>query len=185
MKGYTIQHSIDLLEKAVENDGGASTAADVSYDNSSSHLTADDVQEAIDELNTAIGQIDTGLNLSATEHEIGKWLDGRPIYERTITGEITPSGASYSVDVLDLATLGAEILVTCFGSIKNTGDGYSMLTNGYVNSGNATGFYLTSDGTLKLYIMGTYNEYTLHVFYVKPTPVSSTRKKSSKQEELK
>lgn len=60
MKGYTIQHSIDLLEKAVENgggSGGSTTAADVSYNNTSSHLTADDVQEAIDELNTAIGSI--------------------------------------------------------------------------------------------------------------------------------
>lgn len=60
MKGYTIQHSIDLLEKAVENGGGSggvTTAADVSYDNTSSHLTADDVQEAIDELNTAIESI--------------------------------------------------------------------------------------------------------------------------------
>ena len=54
MKGYTIQNSIDMLEKAIENgsgSGGASTAADVSYDNTSSGLTADDVQEAIDELN--------------------------------------------------------------------------------------------------------------------------------------
>ena len=33
------------------------TAADVSYDNTSSGLTADDVQDAIDELNTAIGNI--------------------------------------------------------------------------------------------------------------------------------
>ena len=73
MKGYTIQESIELLEKAVENgsgSGGASTAADVSYDNTSSGLTADDVQEAIDEL-AGIKPI----NISTTEILIGKWGD--------------------------------------------------------------------------------------------------------------
>lgn len=50
MKGYTIQHSIDLLEKAVDSGGGSSSAADVSYDNTESGLTATNVQTAIDEL---------------------------------------------------------------------------------------------------------------------------------------
>lgn len=60
MKGYTIQHSIELLEKqAGSGSGGASTAADVSYDNTTSHLTADDVQEAIDELNADISRVNT------------------------------------------------------------------------------------------------------------------------------
>lgn len=57
MKGYTIQHSIDLLEKAVENSGGsggASTASEVSYDNTTSGLVATNVQAAIDELDTGI-----------------------------------------------------------------------------------------------------------------------------------
>ena len=89
MKGYTIQNSIELLEKAVENgsgSGGASTAADVSYDNTSSHLTADDVQEAIDEINA---KIPPAVEYSTTEHVIGKWLDGSILYEKTIdTGEI-------------------------------------------------------------------------------------------------
>ena len=58
MKGYTIQHSIDLLEKAVETGGGSGgggTAADVSYSNTSSGLVATNVQTAIDEVNTSVG----------------------------------------------------------------------------------------------------------------------------------
>lgn len=57
MKGYTIQNSIDLLEKAVENgggSGGASTATDVTYDNTTSGLTAENVQTAIDEVAASV-----------------------------------------------------------------------------------------------------------------------------------
>ena len=94
MKGYTIQHSIDLLEKAVDNggSGGASTAADVSYDNTSSHLTADDVQGAIDELNTAIGAVagsDKYYPMDALEHEIGDNLFVKHFSGESTTGDET------------------------------------------------------------------------------------------------
>lgn len=63
MKGYTINKSIDLLENEVDalkesQTGG--TAADISYDNTSSGLTADDVQEAIDELAAGLLEALTG-----------------------------------------------------------------------------------------------------------------------------
>lgn len=55
MKGYTIQHSIELLEKnGGSGSGGASTAAQVSYDNTSSGLSGTNVQSAIDEVNAKI-----------------------------------------------------------------------------------------------------------------------------------
>ena len=67
MKGYTIQHSIDLLEKAVENSGGGSggggMAADVSYSNTSSGLVATNVQAAIDEIDNSV---DTNTTAIAT-----------------------------------------------------------------------------------------------------------------------
>ena len=67
MRGYTIQNSIDLLEK---NGGGGSptsvTASGVSYDNTSSGLTADDVQEAIDEVNTKATQALAGITTALT-----------------------------------------------------------------------------------------------------------------------
>lgn len=54
---------------------GASSASAVTYDNTSSGLTADDVQEAIDELASA------GHTYSTTPKKIGKWTDGKDIYE--------------------------------------------------------------------------------------------------------
>lgn len=65
MKGYTIQNSINKLEEKVEKlkgSGGASTAANVSYDNSTSHLTADDVQEAIDEVVGSVSSLSGSIN---------------------------------------------------------------------------------------------------------------------------
>lgn len=62
MRGYTIQHSIDLLEKAVEDNsgGGSSSAADISYDNTESGLVATNVQTAIDELAGGLTEALTG-----------------------------------------------------------------------------------------------------------------------------
>lgn len=64
MKGYTIQHSIDLLEKAVENSGtgGETAAEDITYDNTTSGLTATDVQSAIDEVAAGITEALTGAS---------------------------------------------------------------------------------------------------------------------------
>ena len=65
MKGYTIQHSIEKLEKAVENGGGggggSTSAANVTYDNTQSGLTATDVQAAVDELDTDVDTINTKI----------------------------------------------------------------------------------------------------------------------------
>ena len=65
MKGYTIQNSIDLLEKSfekIENTPIATVDADdVTYDNTSSGLTADDVQAAIDELNSSISDVNSKI----------------------------------------------------------------------------------------------------------------------------
>lgn len=67
MKGFTIQHSIDLLEKnGGGGGGGATSASEVSYDNTSSGLTADDVQEAIDEVNTKATQALAGITTALT-----------------------------------------------------------------------------------------------------------------------
>lgn len=64
MKKYTIQASIDALEKKIENGGGsgASDAANVSYDNTVSGLTASNVQAAIDEVAAGITEALTGAS---------------------------------------------------------------------------------------------------------------------------
>lgn len=65
MKGYTIQNSINLLEKAETGGGGGGdsiTAVDVSYDNTTSGLTATDVQSALDELAGGLTEALTGAS---------------------------------------------------------------------------------------------------------------------------
>lgn len=111
MKGYTIQHSIELLEKNTGNGGsGASTAADVSYDNTSSGLTADDVQEAIDELNTSIKD---GHVYSTTEHYVGKWIDGSDMYEITFQNNETSIVGNSAIDVTSkISALGVDKIIS-------------------------------------------------------------------------
>lgn len=101
MKGYTIQHSIDLLENSVEDlesrPTDAPTAAQVSYDNTDSHLTADDVQEAIDELTTMISSINPLDEYSTTEKVVGKWIDDRDVYEKVVNFGALPNATTKSV----------------------------------------------------------------------------------------
>lgn len=105
MKGYTIQHSIELLEKAVEGGGGSGgggTAASVSYNNTSSGLVATNVQAAIDELKTDLTTVassvptidDYGLDFSAGEKLVGKWVDGSDLYAQTIDIGALPNAAT-------------------------------------------------------------------------------------------
>lgn len=65
MDKYTIQASIENLEKKVNSGGGgggASSAANVSYDNTQSGLTATNVQAAIDEVAAGITEALTGAS---------------------------------------------------------------------------------------------------------------------------
>lgn len=63
MKGYTIQNSIDLLERSGSGGSGDTvTASAVTYDNTSSGLTATDVQAAIDEVAAGIAEALTGAS---------------------------------------------------------------------------------------------------------------------------
>lgn len=60
MKGYTIQRSIDLLEKGGGRAAGA--ASDVSYDSTASGISATNVQAAIDELAQGLTDALTGAS---------------------------------------------------------------------------------------------------------------------------
>lgn len=181
MKGYTIQHSIDLLEKLVEDlearPSGGGSAAQVSYDNTSSHLMADDVQEAIDELNTAIGQIDTGVNFSSTEQKVGKWL-GEDLYAKTIDIGALPSSTTagtyphsvtgnivrYEASAID--DNGVCIQLPFYSTAANYNIGI------YVNSTNVV-IECQRDSS-------AYSHCYVTLYYTKTAPAANTRKKSSK-----
>lgn len=99
MKGYTIQNSINLLEKngTGGGGGGSTTAAKVSYDNTASGLSGATVQAAIDEL---AGEVP--VLYSTTEKQIGKLSDNTLVYEKTVilTGADVPvSGTPKAISV--------------------------------------------------------------------------------------
>lgn len=91
MKGYTIQHSIELLEKqAGSGSGGASTASEVSFNNTGTGLDATNVQ-------TALAELDGRSNYSTSEAVIGKWIDGRPIYRKVVDVGALPNNTHKDV----------------------------------------------------------------------------------------
>ena len=97
MKGYTIQNSIDLLEK---NGGGsgASSAADISFDNTGTGLVATNVQTAISEVNSNVNGLSSRFDYSTTEKVVGKWVDNSVIYESTVHIDALPAAASTGTD---------------------------------------------------------------------------------------
>ena len=82
----------DIAANIEEGGGGASSAEDVSYDNTDSGLTATDVQAAIDEI---VAEMPSGRshNYSTTEQVVGKWIDGT-----TDVCEIVLTGISLSLN---------------------------------------------------------------------------------------
>lgn len=68
MKGFTIQHSIDLLEKKVDQGfkSGSGSADNITYDNTSSGLSGTNVQTAIDEIVSDIGNIESKVISAGT-----------------------------------------------------------------------------------------------------------------------
>ncbi len=177
MKGYTIQNSIELLEKGENGSGGSTTATNVSYDNTSSGLTADDVQEAIDELDAGIKSIDTRTIYSKTETVIGKWIDDRDVYRKCV--------------VLDSAVSVSNSTFTSTGMTINDAD---IITNGvFIRIGNkapvSCDFDLGSGGVVQVrqhtpiatleFAIGS----IIIVEYVKTVPTISNKSKKTKKEE--
>lgn len=189
MKGYTIQHSIDLLEKAVEDgggSGGASTAADVSYDNTTSHMTADDVQEAIDELNgnieTVSGAVTTltgRVNVyPTTETLIGSYM-GEPLYRKLIEvpsfTSVADTGNHYYYGSITLSDYIADVAM----AFIDTDHSY-MITGENERRGFIFGNYdnlTTGETTLGTLYARTAVPAVIVVDYTKVATPSETRKK--------
>ena len=82
MKGYTIQHSIELLERqAGSGSGGASTASEVSFDNTGTGLVATNVQ-------SALAEVSARDNYSTDEIAIGKVGDDILYRKYVVTGAL-------------------------------------------------------------------------------------------------
>ena len=115
MRGYTIQNSINLLEKEKGGGaGGTSSAADVSFDNTGTGLAATNVQSALSE-------IDTRGNYTTTKTRIGTWTDGSPIYRQVFILEtpVTLSNQNWVSTGIATADLNfKELLNAACGNTK-------------------------------------------------------------------
>ena len=82
---------------AVVPTAGDYVAGDIDYDNTLSGLTATDVQNALDEI---VASIPSGgsVDYSLTEREIGTWVDGTALYEKTIYIQNLPNNTTLNIN---------------------------------------------------------------------------------------
>lgn len=116
MKGYTIQNSIDLLEKnAGSGSGGASSADDVTFDNTGTGLSATNVQSAVEEVNTNLTNAGT---YSTTKTKIGKWIDDRDVYRLVIDfeNEVACNSQTWAITSIPAADLNIDTLINAYCS---------------------------------------------------------------------
>ena len=156
---------------------GGNDADSVPYDNTNSGLTSGNVQDAIDELNeskaspltnaemTAIKNAFDATNTSkfattytkySTEEQVvGEWIDGKPLYQKTISFVTGTIGASAVVINAYIAT----------GLLIKNVEGYLNWSNGsdsgIVNlscflSNTNKAVYSINNGTLKIDVAGAH-----------------------------
>lgn len=109
---------------------------------------------------------------STTEKVVGKWLDGSPLYEKTIsyTGEITTS----YVKIAELGTAVDNLIYTAFSNTTSNGENvvYQTSDRVYLRVEKSTGYVNVSSSA-------AWSSSTLFVTlrYTKPASSSKSRKK--------
>lgn len=169
MKGYTIQNSIDLLEKNGSGGSSATTAADVTFDNTGTGLVATNVQGALEEINGKPEHV-----YSSNETVVGKWIDGRDVCEKVFdAGEAGIDIAYNAYTTTSFEILDVDFVVKC-NMISTYGVCDSLIC------GMSTTHTLNLQTTRNGNTMGA--RYVI-VDYVK-TPVTETKKtRKSKKED--
>lgn len=84
---------VAAINEAAQGSGAAPAASSVSYNNSTSHLSANNVQAAIDEL----AQGGSSEYYSTTETKIGKWINNEDLYQKVIDLGTLPNATSKEV----------------------------------------------------------------------------------------
>lgn len=178
MKGYTIQNSIDLLEKN-SSGSGASSATDISFDNTGTGLVATNVQTAVSEVNSNVGELSGRFDYSTNEKVVGKWLDGSALYEKTFTG--TTAGDTTATKIADT---GSNTTIRAFsgmvGGVREINSYLDNLSNSvtWISSLNANELYNIATGAIF-----QSKDYYVTVKYTKAAPTNNTRSKKSKKED--
>lgn len=117
MKGYTIQNSINLLEKNGTGGGGSTSAANVTFDNTGTGLVAANVQGALEEIN---GNVKAGHSYSSNETIVGKWIDDSDVFEKVINAGALPNATAKDIahGITNLSRV-----ISVYGISKNTTTG--------------------------------------------------------------
>lgn len=108
-------------------------------------------------------------NYSTSEQVVGKWIDGKPLYEKTF--QFSPSSTSYTVNI---GALNIDFVVKCVGTVKNTAGNFAPLPY-YTGSGDFAVAYVAKDvipHKLKISYAGTHNQsvpWTVILQYTKTT----------------
>lgn len=139
-----------------------SDAEDINYDNTTSGMTADNVQSAVDELKSNLTDLQV---YSTTEKVVGIWTDGRPIYRKSYSGNAVKSGTVTldTINTLDLIVGSSGSAVSDYNWIWTIPNGD---TSGYANRLR----FSTSTKALQIYFDVNYNTsctYNITVDYVK------------------
>ena len=176
MRGYTIQHSIDLLEKKVDqgSGGGSSSASDITYDNTTSGLSSTSVQGAIDELDGSVDTLSTQVT-NLANRAIGVFFDSSNVIQAK-----TDISTSATYTATEDCIVQTELVIPASSSASVLSDNialFSLYVSGlqtyvmmfYVPAGKTITINGGSSGQ-------TVSNYTVYGIY-EPTSNSRSRKK--------
>lgn len=168
MKGYTIQNSINLLEKNAKGggSGGSTSAANVTFDNTQTALVATNVQGALDEVVDMIKALPTLSDAETPIYKIGDDV----VYRKVIDFGALPNNTDKTVDH-GIANYGTTIYVKGMmytSAVASYGEDLTGIAR--VDS-RATG--------VKIATTADYSTYTAKVtiYYTKTSEAKKTRKK--------
>lgn len=130
-------------------------ADDVVYDNASSVMTATNVQDAIDELDN---RIDNAVTYDLTEKVIGRWQNGKPLYEKTINWDGTIAGTYQEID-----TNISNPDFVFFDAVIVTDNTFNNLSFPYIGStSNITGFINPAGTKIRIEVGSYWNTHKLY-----------------------
>lgn len=106
-------------------------------------------------------------NYSTSEKKIGKWIDGKPIYRKTISQTSTNEVAIY----INLSDLNADTIVNVTGWVKSKWGQWWRLNNYYAYETNywISTFYISTQLTIDMGSNFSFPEYVITLEYTKTT----------------
>ena len=131
--GRILHQDFAEIAEEIEGGGGSSSAEDVSYDNTDSGLSAENVQAAIDEI---VDKMPSAVNYSTSEQDTGlTWIDGKKIYQKTYVKDST--NISGTLVTIDASALNIDTCINIYGTFDRivSAGKLTCIFNSYEDSG--------------------------------------------------